>query len=76
MLTAAQCRAARALLNITQEDLAKASGLSVPTIKEFERGARVPLTRTLRDLKQALEAQGVRFVEVDGMLGVVVEHGL
>jgi len=70
-LTPAQCRAARALLNITQEELAAISGVSVPTIKDLEREARKPLPRTLRDLRQALEGQGVQFVEVDGMTGVV-----
>ncbi len=36
MITAAQLRAARALLEIDQRRLAKASGLSVPTIQRME----------------------------------------
>ncbi|HYE52698.1 MAG TPA: helix-turn-helix transcriptional regulator [Azospirillaceae bacterium] len=66
MITAAQCRAARALLNITQEDLSKASGVSLPTIKDFERGARNPQARTLRDLRNALEGLGVRLLDEPG----------
>jgi transcriptional regulator with XRE-family HTH domain len=36
MLTAAQLRAARALLGIDQRDLSELSGLSVPTIQRME----------------------------------------
>jgi transcriptional regulator with XRE-family HTH domain len=36
MLTAAQLRAARALLGIDQKALAEAAGLSVPTIQRME----------------------------------------
>ena len=36
MITAAQMRAARALLNIDQRRLADMSGLSVPTIQRME----------------------------------------
>lgn len=36
MITAAQMRAARALLGIDQRELAQRSGLSVPTIQRME----------------------------------------
>ena len=36
MITAAQMRAARALLNIDQRELAERSGLSLPTIQRME----------------------------------------
>ena len=36
MITAAQLRAARALLNLDQRALAEASGLSLPTIQRME----------------------------------------
>jgi transcriptional regulator with XRE-family HTH domain len=36
MITAAQLRAARMLLGIDQRELAKLSGLSVPTIQRME----------------------------------------
>ena len=36
MITAAQVRAARALLNLDQRELAERSGLSLPTIQRME----------------------------------------
>ena len=36
MISAAQLRAARALLGLDQRDLAELSGLSVPTIQRME----------------------------------------
>lgn len=38
-LSAAQCRAARGLLSMTQQALANASGVSRATIQRFEQGA-------------------------------------
>lgn len=71
MITAAQCRAARALLGISQEDLADLSEVSSATIKDFERGARQPIRRTLSDLKRALESRGILFLEDDRGEGVL-----
>src|SRR5437868_5833721 len=41
-LSPAQCRAARALLNWSQVDLVRASGITKKTIADFERGANHP----------------------------------
>lgn len=38
MITSAQVKAARALLNIDQRQLAEAAGLSLPTIQRMEAG--------------------------------------
>lgn len=62
-ITSAQCRAARALLNKTQDDLALMSRVSKRTITHFEAGQRVPVPATLMAIQQALEAAGVRFTE-------------
>lgn len=58
-----QLRAARALIGWSQEKLAEASGVSVPTIKRLEPGDGLLQTRveTLDKLKRALEAEGVVF---------------
>lgn len=58
-----QLRAARALLGWSQERLAEASGVSVPTIKRLEPGEGLVQTRvdTLEKLRRALEAEGVSF---------------
>ncbi|MDP4024006.1 helix-turn-helix transcriptional regulator [Methylobacterium sp. NEAU 140] len=62
-----QLRAARALLGWSQERLAEASGVSVPTIKRLEPGEGVVRTRvqTLMKLRSALEAAGIAFTDGD-----------
>ncbi len=62
MLTPAQSRAARGWLNISQQELADLSLVHKRTIADFERGASVPYDRTLRDLRRALEDQGIEFL--------------
>lgn len=59
MMTAAQMRAARALLGIDQKALAELSGLSLPTIQRMEasegnvRGVVESLTRVVEALDRA-----------------------
>ncbi len=64
MITAAQIRAARALLRWTGQDTATKSGVSLPTIKRLEQLDGVPPSRsqTLLDLQRAFEAAGVEFI--------------
>lgn len=57
----AQCRAARALLGWSQEQLSSASKVSKATLANFETGHRSPYQRTLDDIRRALEAAGVEF---------------
>ena len=63
MITPAQCRAARALLDWSQQDLAKAAHLGLSTIRDFEKGRRVPTHNNLRGIKLALEEAGVEIGE-------------
>jgi len=71
IISAAQCRAARAAIGWSQIDLADAAAVSRPTVQEFERGARLPHRNHLVALRVALEGQGVRFWEPeDGMPGL------
>lgn len=65
MLISAQCRAARALIDWSREDLAERSKVGLRTIVDFERGAREPRELTKDALRRALEAAGVLFVEQD-----------
>jgi transcriptional regulator with XRE-family HTH domain len=64
VITAAQVRAARALLGMDQRTLAEAAGLSVPTIQRMEasegviRGHVISLTK----LMAALDAAGVELI--------------
>jgi transcriptional regulator with XRE-family HTH domain len=60
-VTPAQCRAARALVGWSQDELAASSKVAKATIANFELGKRSPYARTLEDLRDALEAAGVEF---------------
>jgi len=66
MLNAAQCRAARALLNWSQSDLATASKVGLSTIGNFEAGRSVPIASNLEALTRSLEAAGIQFIPENG----------
>lgn len=70
-----QCRAARALLGWSQDQLSAASKVAKATIANFEAGKRSPYERTLADMRDALEAAGVLFIaENGGGAGVRLLH--
>ncbi|HET9861897.1 MAG TPA: hypothetical protein VFP37_00525 [Steroidobacteraceae bacterium] len=65
-LTAAQCRAARALIEWTQAQLSQSASIDIQTIADFERRVRKADETTRRRLRAALEAAGVVFISEDG----------
>jgi len=65
-MSPAQCRAARALIQWSQDQLAAASKVAKATIANFESRKRAPYARTLDDLREALEAEGVEFIAENG----------
>jgi predicted transcriptional regulator len=67
-MRAEQVRAARALLRLSQQELAERSGVSLPTIKRLEVsvGELSAHTTTVRALRTALETAGVEFIEENG----------
>jgi transcriptional regulator with XRE-family HTH domain len=73
MLTAAQLRAARALIGMDQRALAGASGLSLPTIQRMEASEGVIRGNvdSLMKLIAALETAGVELISD----GAVSEKG-
>ncbi|MDP1910991.1 MAG: helix-turn-helix transcriptional regulator [Hyphomicrobium sp.] len=77
MITAAQMRAARALLGIDQRQLAELSGVSLPTIQRMEasegnvRGVIDTLTKVVEAFDSAgIELIGDNAVSRDGGRGV------
>ncbi len=64
-ITPEQCRAARALLGWSRQQLANSAQIAERTLVDFERGARSPLNRTLTDIQRALEDAGVIFIDED-----------
>jgi DNA-binding XRE family transcriptional regulator len=74
MLTAAQCRAARGLLDWTQADLSAAAGLSAVSVRAFEKGGPIRESNARR-VRLALEKAGVEFIpENGGGAGVRLKH--
>jgi predicted transcriptional regulator len=71
MLTSGQIRAARALLGWSQPALAKASGVSLPTIVRMEGqvGPGRSSAANLDAVRRALEGAGVMFIEADAAAG-------
>jgi transcriptional regulator with XRE-family HTH domain len=65
MITPEQSRAARALIGWTQTELAAASNLSMSTIRDFERGQRVPTVNNLAAIRRALEEAGIELLDGD-----------
>lgn len=59
----AQCRAARALLDWSQQQLADAAGVGVVTVRQLEAGSSQPRRATMEVLRRALESAGVQFVD-------------
>jgi transcriptional regulator with XRE-family HTH domain len=77
MITAAQLRAARAIAGIDQRELARLSGISVPTIQRMEasggvvRGNVDSLTKLVAALDTlGVELIGERAASLDGGRGV------
>lgn len=77
-ITGAQMRAARALLKLSAEDLAKAASVGIATIRRAEGSDAAPNMTTANNLtvKRYLEAAGVEFIpENGGGAGVRLRKG-
>lgn len=70
MITPEQCRAARALLNRSQKELAEAAGLSLRTIQGFEAGERVLQSLAMSAVERILHSEGIEFIDRADWLGV------
>ena len=71
MIVSEQIRAARALLGISQNDLADRAAVGVATIRRLEagRGTALGHARTLWKIQFALEDAGVKFLEETNSTG-------
>lgn len=61
-ITGKHIAAARALLGISQAELAEATGLASNTILMFETGQSEPRTVTVDALRRVLEDRGIEFM--------------
>ena len=75
-MTPEQCRAARALLAWSQTMLADQAHLGLSTVRDFEKGRRMPSYNNLLAMRLALEEAGVIFLaEEDEGPGVRLRKG-
>lgn len=65
MMTPEQCRAARGLLDWSQDRLADNAQVGRQTVVDFERGVRNPRERNLRAMQETLERAGVAFIPAE-----------
>ena len=65
-----QSRAGRAWLDWSQEELAAKASVSLSTVRDFEKGRRIPIANNLAAMKAALEAQGIGFVDSGKTCGI------
>lgn len=63
MLDAQHSRAARGWLDWTQDDLAKRAGVSLSTIRDFEKRRRKPMANNIKAIEAALIAAGITFTD-------------
>jgi transcriptional regulator with XRE-family HTH domain len=65
-MTPAQCRAARALLGITQSQLARAAKLGLSTVVDFEKERRFVSNEAVKAIQTALQRAGIEFMDGNG----------
>jgi transcriptional regulator with XRE-family HTH domain len=65
-ITPGQCKAARALLELTQGELADAATLGLSTIVDFEKQRRQVSVVAIRAIRHALAARGIEFIDENG----------
>lgn len=73
-ITPAQVRGARAMLELTQEELANKAGLKRVAVARFETGVTDPHESTLEKLQIALELAGVVFIESEAGKGLLLRE--
>ncbi len=73
-ITPAQVRAARAMLKMVQDDLAKKAGLSQRSLAVIETGAAKPRAATIERIREALETEGIVFMETEVGRGVILKN--
>lgn len=66
-ITTAQMRGARGLLNWSQSELSKRTGISTTSIGNIEAGNTQARENTLKVIRQAFENAGIEFIGTEGM---------
>jgi len=66
MIAPTQCRAARGLLDWSQQELAEKAGIGVVTVRQLEAGIHEPRRATLDVVRRCFETAGVEFIDENG----------
>jgi predicted transcriptional regulator len=66
MIKPEQSRAARGLLDWSQQDLAEKAAVGVVTVRQLEAGTHKPRRATLDVIRRAFESGGVEFIDDNG----------
>lgn len=67
MISPTQMRAARAMLNLSQGDVAKSLGIAANTLSNIESGQSDAPSSRLKEIQSFYEMQGVEFLEDNGV---------
>ena len=70
-MTNEQCRAARAILNLTQPALARLASVAVNELQAFETGKKELSPKLIEKLRSALIREGVEFLNDEDGIGVL-----
>ncbi len=65
-MTPVQCRAARALMDMSQLELAQLARLGLSTVVDFERSRRQVSAEAVGSMAAALRSAGVDFIDENG----------
>ena len=66
MISPEQCRAARALLDWSQDQLSKKASVGIVTVRQLEAATHEPRRATLDVIRRALIEAGVEFIDENG----------
>ena len=66
MVSSVQCRAARGLLDWSQQELADKAGIGIVTVRQLEAELSEPRRATLEVVRRAFEGAGVEFIDENG----------
>jgi transcriptional regulator with XRE-family HTH domain len=75
MLSPEQSRAARGWLDWSQADLAKRAGLSLSTVRDFEKGRRTPIGNNIKAIHEAFAAEHIKFKFTDSGIPTGLDCG-
>lgn len=62
MVSPEQSRAARGWLDWSQQELARRANTSMSTIRDFEKGRRMPIKNNLEAIRMSFESAGITFL--------------